>query len=125
MNRKPTLADTPLFKGFDSIEHTCPPTFQTPDDALPSCWVRSSAKQFHDDSGQVIGFRHQLVLRGKIIKTGTGADGRRRFETQVEFTNRILAGSQTVNQHGTTARQQISEKTVLRWDVLGKQTTTT
>lgn len=50
-------------------------------------WVKRSTRQTVDAAGQPAGFRHQLMLGRKTVKTGTGADCGRTFSQQADFLN--------------------------------------
>lgn len=52
-----------------------------------SWWVKSTDAQVVASSGQRRGFRHQLMHRGRVIQSGSGADYRRTFESQAAYFN--------------------------------------
>lgn len=51
-------------------------------------WVRTSARQSLDAFGRLEGFKHDLMYRGRVKRTGKGADAGRAFRAQADFLNR-------------------------------------
>lgn len=56
-------------------------------------WVKRSAQQVVNSTGEAIGFRHHLMHGRTVIKSGVGADCARTFTNQALFLNsRELGG---------------------------------
>lgn len=71
--------------GFDSPDIGAAPPRPTKEASSSGWWVKRSAKQTSDASGQPAGFTHRLMYGARVIKSGVGADCARAFQQQAEF----------------------------------------
>ncbi len=77
---------TPYLPGIEAGEIPTVPRSE-PAASKSGWWVRTSASQIPDSTGQPGSFRHGLMHGSRLVIPGQGADAARTFKAQAEFLN--------------------------------------